>query len=758
MNAQIWDKTLPLRIAPVLAWTVVMSLCVVPVPAEHPGDRDPAADESCLTGEASLERPFPDELKYWPDLKQVDRVLNRKPLQTFTWTNSLAWLDDSQTIMIGDRPGFAIWDVATGRLKQRRGNVQMLLEEWDVATGQRVNNSHVPDDPKHGVDFFDKSAGELVRAIAGRSPLLASYRSTAAGHMAVSPDRSGLVIEKPFEHDEREERGVPKWSKRLLFWDIQREVPLGELVVPSWISHLAIFPDGRLAILNSNDTIFLVQRPDFLAEGLPDVGELGAPAANGATATPREHKQPPEKEDEADVRRIVAFHRAENGPADGLMEKTIDGTEQKVYLHPEPDVSDEHIAQASLRNDALGQIAIEIEFTEVGTNKMESVTVAHAKKRLAIVVNGRIISAPIIQSKISSKALITGRFTQEEAQRIVDAFAKERDEPRGPDNDRKEGTRPAPSDDTFQTGTITGQLASAGGEAIYLENAAVFLCDAKTGYPVVAATKKLLGQSVVDGIDKLWHTTTDEDGRFEFNEVPFGLYRLVAQSWPGINQIPTMEGEAGTLVRLHGVAENVRVKEDRPAEAVVKRLGDGVLKIRNDPEEAHAFLFLSRAPTIGDPILGPDGWGERFVAESIGITLMEETYVTIEGLPDGKDLHVALLNYDNNPGIGGGTFRVGREREVRLEILATWSNGKHDPPARLLKLVEHFEANNLSLSALIGLKKTDGHNFKELRRIAKEDPHRMIKVEGLGEFRFIDLLAASSYKDLRDSHRARRRR
>jgi hypothetical protein len=87
-----------------------------------------------------------------------------------------------------------------------------------------------------------------------------------------------------------------------------------------------------------------------------------------------------------------------------------------------------------------------------------------------------------------------------------------------------------------------------------------------------------------------------------------------------------------------------------------------------------------------------------------------------------------------------------------------WSNGHYDPPEGLLKLVEHFEEHSLSVSKLIGLELTDAHNYKELRRILAEDPNRMIDVEGLGQFPFVDLLAASGYMRLRAHHRALRER
>jgi hypothetical protein len=82
---------------------------------------------------------------------------------------------------------------------------------------------------------------------------------------------------------------------------------------------------------------------------------------------------------------------------------------------------------------------------------------------------------------------------------------------------------------------------------------------------------------------------------------------------------------------------------------------------------------------------------------------------------------------------------------VRLPIYATWSNGRYDPPARLLPLVEDFEARQLSLSEVLGLKGKDSENREQLLRIAMDLPNRLIDIEDLGKFRVVDLLAARNY-------------
>jgi hypothetical protein len=315
------------------------------------------------------------------------------------------------------------------------------------------------------------------------------------------------------------------------------------------------------------------------------------------------------------------------------------------------------------------------------------------------------------------------------------------------------------------TGQIDGQLIDENGTPAEIGQAAVFLCDAATGYPILATTNKPLDlkSPPKDWIFDVRHAVTDEHGAFAFDELPPGIYRLVAQSWAGAQGIPWLAanrrpgpfGKTPSEVRLHGVAEQVEIAGDGTTRVNVRSLGNGSLAIVNDPEEANAFLFLSSRPPIGDPILGPLSWGDEFVNGLFAVTHMSEPHVTFMGLPSGQEIHASLLNYDNNPGFGGGSYRVGEARRVPLRILAGWSNGHCDPPARLLTLVEHLEERRLDLSQLLGLPDTDVHNARELNRLATEIPNREIEVKGLGKLRLIDLLAASRYNYLRSHHKAR---
>ena len=76
-------------------------------------------------------------------------------------------------------------------------------------------------------------------------------------------------------------------------------------------------------------------------------------------------------------------------------------------------------AQVSINPD-LNEPYVGLVFNSMGARLFERITGENVKKRLAIVLDGNVYSAPVIQEKIGGgKAQISGRFTMEEAQDLA---------------------------------------------------------------------------------------------------------------------------------------------------------------------------------------------------------------------------------------------------------------------------------------------------------------------------------------------------
>jgi len=117
----------------------------------------------------------------------------------------------------------------------------------------------------------------------------------------------------------------------------------------------------------------------------------------------------------------VEFTLCENTPSPGSAPRKVTGSEREVYLRGQAVLSTVHIASAQVTESPYGGThQINITFTKDGTSIFAEVTRNNINKPLAIIVEGEVISAPIIRVEIAGgKAVISGALTQEEAQRIA---------------------------------------------------------------------------------------------------------------------------------------------------------------------------------------------------------------------------------------------------------------------------------------------------------------------------------------------------
>jgi hypothetical protein len=114
----------------------------------------------------------------------------------------------------------------------------------------------------------------------------------------------------------------------------------------------------------------------------------------------------------------VEFFVATNEPGDRLVEATIGDTNEKIYLIEMINVRPGEMRAVSA-TDQNGQPAVEITFINASQQNMATMTRANRGKRLAVKVDGQIVSAPTIVAKIDGRALIAGEFTTEDVHSLV---------------------------------------------------------------------------------------------------------------------------------------------------------------------------------------------------------------------------------------------------------------------------------------------------------------------------------------------------
>jgi SecD/SecF fusion protein len=118
----------------------------------------------------------------------------------------------------------------------------------------------------------------------------------------------------------------------------------------------------------------------------------------------------------------VEFRLAETEPGEGLAEVTIDQTGEKFYLHDEVLISNADIASASVTMWNQ-RPAVDVILTEAGREKFARLTRENLKRRVGMLVDGKLASAPIINAPIlEGRAIINGDFSEKEARRIAEGI------------------------------------------------------------------------------------------------------------------------------------------------------------------------------------------------------------------------------------------------------------------------------------------------------------------------------------------------
>lgn len=250
----------------------------------------------------------------------------------------------------------------------------------------------------------------------------------------------------------------------------------------------------------------------------------------------------------------------------------------------------------------------------------------------------------------------------------------------------------ANSVNTTFNGILTGKILDAKDKPVV--GAVVILCDRKSGVPVYKKTYCPFTDEFVKGnkATDIAYITSDEKGRFSFENIPAGEYKLVAQSWKDVEQFKGPFEKNGKEVEIHGIAEHVKVSAGSSPNIILRPLGTGVLQIDQDVPNDEVLLVISKSPTRADPILGFTGWGGAFMQNMISGNRMKKGETTIYGLPEGK-IYLAMFAADSIPGWTDGQVEIKPDTTTVLECIPfvnSWSNSRHDPPEHLVPVFEEL--------------------------------------------------------------------
>ncbi len=114
---------------------------------------------------------------------------------------------------------------------------------------------------------------------------------------------------------------------------------------------------------------------------------------------------------------------AESAFSPGLREARVAGSNGLVYLHDDVVVTNEHIAASRVvPGNSASRFNIAIRFDAAGAENMRKATAGHVGRPVAILIDGQVVAAPTVRSEIGAEALITGEYTQAEAERLANGM------------------------------------------------------------------------------------------------------------------------------------------------------------------------------------------------------------------------------------------------------------------------------------------------------------------------------------------------
>jgi preprotein translocase subunit SecD len=128
---------------------------------------------------------------------------------------------------------------------------------------------------------------------------------------------------------------------------------------------------------------------------------------------------------------LFSIRAASVEPVDGWLRMRVEHCQSRCFLWISPIAaivaSDIETAQPEVRPN--GDRVIAVVFTDAGAQKLRDFTRANLNKFIAMIVDDRLIWAPLVRAEFSKKAVLTGNgqprgLTQEEVGRIMAALGK----------------------------------------------------------------------------------------------------------------------------------------------------------------------------------------------------------------------------------------------------------------------------------------------------------------------------------------------
>jgi preprotein translocase subunit SecD len=116
----------------------------------------------------------------------------------------------------------------------------------------------------------------------------------------------------------------------------------------------------------------------------------------------------------------VAIRAASSEPVAGWQEMRISEGERPIWVAPSDALVAGDIERAESYKTADGRTAVGMVFTDTGAQRMRELSRSQLNKLVALLVDGKLIWAPLVRSEIGKQTAITGNGPNGVPQAVVD--------------------------------------------------------------------------------------------------------------------------------------------------------------------------------------------------------------------------------------------------------------------------------------------------------------------------------------------------
>jgi preprotein translocase subunit SecD len=95
-----------------------------------------------------------------------------------------------------------------------------------------------------------------------------------------------------------------------------------------------------------------------------------------------------------------------------------------VWVSPASTLTSTDIARSESRKQADGSATVGVVFTEAGARKMAALSAAQANKPIALLLDGKLVWAPVVRGTIEKEAVLSG-VTPDVLQRVLATYKRQ---------------------------------------------------------------------------------------------------------------------------------------------------------------------------------------------------------------------------------------------------------------------------------------------------------------------------------------------